>query len=131
VVSKIQRNSHKGARKSPKMSNHTRWLKQLWVAISTKASLPSRRKSTEFVKQYFVNLHFKEIINPWVSTKFLHENGKVGSVMFFLKNEFIASFPFKNFIRVKLHSFQELKLQKESSTMWPGLRPLFSAVSLA
>jgi hypothetical protein len=72
-----------------------------------------------------------EIINPWVSTNFLHENDKVGRVMFFLKNEFIASFPYRNFTRVKLHSFQELKLQTESSTMWPGLRPLFSAVSLA
>jgi hypothetical protein len=31
----------------------------------------------------FVNLHFKVIINPWVSMKFLHENDKVGRVTFF------------------------------------------------
>jgi hypothetical protein len=79
----------------------------------------------------FVDLLFKEIMKHWVFTKFLHENGKVGRVMFFLKNDFIALFPFKNFTRIKLHSFQDLEFQKESSTMWPGLRPLFSAVSLA
>jgi hypothetical protein len=31
----------------------------------------------------FVNLHYKEITNPQASTKFLHENGKVGRVTFF------------------------------------------------
>jgi hypothetical protein len=82
-------------------------------------------------KTNFVDLHFNEIINPWVSMNFLHENDKVGREMFFLYKEFIALFPYKKFTRVKLHSFQELKLQKESSTMWPGLRPLFSVVSLA
>jgi hypothetical protein len=59
------------------------------------------------------------------------KNGKVGRVTFFLKNEFIALFPYKNFTRVMLHSFEELKEQKESSTIWPGLRPPFLAVSLA
>jgi hypothetical protein len=40
----------------------------------------------------FVDLHFKVIMNPWVFMKFSHENGKVGRVTFFLKNEFVALF---------------------------------------
>jgi hypothetical protein len=68
----------------------------------------------------FVNLHFKEIVNPWVCTKFLHENNKVGRVTFFLKNEFIAFFPYKNFTRVKLHTFQELNLRTRVQHCGPG-----------
>jgi hypothetical protein len=64
----------------------------------------------------FVNLHFKEIVNPWVCTKFLHENNKVGRVTFFLKKEFIALFHSKISKELNYIASKELEFQKESST---------------
>jgi hypothetical protein len=41
-----------GAQTPPEVNVHKKgWLKQLKVAISTKASMPSKRKSTKFMKQ--------------------------------------------------------------------------------
>jgi hypothetical protein len=60
----------------------------------------------------FVDLHFKEIMNHWIFTIFLHENGKVGRVTFFLKKRFYCIIPFKNFKRIKLHSFQKARISE-------------------
>jgi hypothetical protein len=51
-------------------------------------------------------------MNHWIFTIFLHENGKVGRVTFFLKKRFYCIIPFKNFKRIKLHSFQKARISE-------------------
>jgi hypothetical protein len=51
-------------------------------------------------------------MNPSVFTKFLHENSKVGRVTFFLKKGVYCLIPFKNFKRIKLHSFQRARISE-------------------
>jgi hypothetical protein len=64
--------------------------------------------------------------------KFCMQNGKVGEGHVFSQEKRLYCLSYiQNFVESSLHSIKEPRIQYESSTIWPGSRPLFSVISLA
>jgi hypothetical protein len=122
------------------------WLKQLKVAISTRASVPSEQSPQNSWNKFCrLTLEFLWFQNQqkdsWRvrETKTLDESFQIsncheicGRVTFLLnKNVFIALVTYKISIKYHYITSNTQRVQYESSTMWPGSRLPLSAISLA
>jgi hypothetical protein len=128
-------------------------LKQLKVAISTLASMPSGRKSTKFANQilltysrsFVISKLVKHATRKFVQTKTSQENSQFldcqeilhakqqggGGWCFSQEKHLYCISYIQNFVENSLHGIKEPRIQYKSSTTWLGSRPLFSAISLA